>query len=204
MDVVALLGVALQLDGLIPQEIIQALPEPLSASGALFYGAWGLFSYAVVTKVGGLLRSSGSPTNATVEGSGASVGKGTTTVGTTSNTGPSLKKGDHAAFTLPAFLPLSKGVRSVSHNEVHAIELGLVVGFVISWLTSIGRQNVAVFLSVMFIAGALGYKRYRTKAFKTVRLEPWYAMMAFAVGGGIGWLFFSPDLAVLQGLSLPV
>lgn len=53
-----------------------------------------------------------------IENSGVSAEKGRTTVGTTSNTGQALKKGDHPAFTLPGFLPLSKRVREVSHNEI--------------------------------------------------------------------------------------
>jgi hypothetical protein len=43
--------------------------------------------------------------------------------------------------------------------------------------------------------GSLGYKRYRTKALKTVRLEPWYALMALGVGATAGYAFFTPEIA---------
>lgn len=199
----------LQLDGLAGGGYVDTLPEPTTATGALFYGAWALFGVTVLKKGRDYFRRSRSnPTNAAIEsaGGGGSSGasKGVTTVGTTSDTGPSLSKGDHAAFVMPGFVPLSKGVREVTHNEIHAMELGAVLGFVISWLASIGEQNIAVFLAALFIAGALGYKRYRTKAFKTIRMEPWYAIVAFGLGAGIGWLFFTPELLAIGGVDMPI
>lgn len=208
MDVVLLLVDALsQLEGL-TQEVSglgQSLPELTSGTGIIFYGAWALFGYSGLKKVKGWVSAaSSSQTNAVIENSGVSAEKGRTTVGTTSNTGQALKKGDHPAFTLPGFLPLSKGVREVSHNEIHSIELGVVLGFAIAWLASIGQQNIAVFLSVVFIGGALGYKRYRSKAFETVRSEPWYAVVAFAVGATLGWVVLTPNIADLSELSIPL
>lgn len=189
-------------------DVVGSLPDPVSTTGALFYGAWGLFGVAALKKGRDYLnRSESDPTNAAIEGGSTGTGggttKGTTTVGTTSDTGPSLSKGGHAAFEIPSAVPLSKGVREVSHNEVHAIELGAVVGFALTWLVSIGRQNLAVTLMGVFVAGALGYKRYRTKALKTVRMEPWYALMAFASGAIVGYVFFTPEIAGFGG-SLPV
>lgn len=101
-----------------------------------------------------------------------------------------------AAFTLPSIIPLSKGVRTVTHDEVHALELGFVVGIVSAWLYSIGRTEIAGSIVVMFVVGSLGYKRYRSKAFKTVRAEPWYGLIALAIGGSVGyWLFLlNPEL----------
>ena len=189
-------------------DIVDTFPDPLTATGVLFYAAWGFFGVAVLKRVRNYLRRSRSnPTNATIEGGSAGAGgvatKGTTTVGTTSDTGPSLSKGDHAAFVIPGVVPLSKGVREVTHNEIHALELGSVIGFALTWLVSIGRQNLAVTLAGVFIAGALGYKRYRTKALKTVRMEPWYALMALAAGATAGYVFFTPEIAVFGG-SLPL
>lgn len=198
--------ILLQLGGLLENagEYASTLPEPVSGSGALFYGAWALFGYGALKKGAGWIRSSRTtPTNAAIE-PGTTADKAATTVGTTSDTGPSLAKTDAPAFTIPGFVPLSKGVREVTHNEIHAMEMGVVLGFAISWLASIGEQTTAVFLAVLFIVAALGYKRYRTKAFETIRLEPWYALVAFAVGAGIGWLFFSLELALFEAVSLPI
>ncbi|MEF8901751.1 MAG: hypothetical protein V5A25_11070 [Halovenus sp.] len=198
--------VLFQLGGILENagEYAGTLPEPVSAPGALFYGAWAVFGYGVVKKGAGLLRSSETTqASATIE-SGTAADKTTTTVGTTSETGPSLAEEDAPAFTLPGFVPLSKGVRQVTHNEIHAMELGVVLGFAVSWLVSLGEQTTAVFIATLFIVGALGYKRYRTKAFETARLEPWYAVVAFAIGAGAGWLFFAPDVALFEGISLPL
>lgn len=198
--------ILLQLGGILENagEYAGTLPEPVSAPGALFYGAWAVLGYGVIKKGAGLLRSSETTqVSATIE-SGAVADRTTTTVGKTSGTGPSLAEKDAPAFTIPGFVPLSKGVREVTHNEIHAMELGAILGFVVSWLVSLGEQTTAVFIATLFIVGALGYKRYRTKAFETVRLEPWYAVVAFAIGAGAGWLFFAPDVALFEGVSLPV
>jgi len=102
--------------------------------------------------------------------------------------------GQSVAFTLPSFLPISKGVREVTSNEVHAIELGAIVGFITLWLIHIGRRDAGFGLALVFVGGSLGYKRYSSKAFKTIRMEPWYALMAFAAGAGVATLVFDPTL----------
>ena len=116
-----------------------------------------------------------------------------TTVRATS-TGTSARKAG-VAFTLPSFLPVSAGIRRVTHNEIHAVELGAVVGFVVVWLLSVGRTDPAITIVVAFVAGALGFKRYSSKAVKTVRMEPWYALLALLAGAGAGFAFFQGRMA---------
>jgi hypothetical protein len=112
---------------------------------------------------------------------------GTTEVATTASASGTK---DKVAFTMPRFLPVSKGIRQVSHNEVHAIELGLVVGAIAVWLMSIGRTRVGTGIIIAFVAGSLGFKRYANKAFKTLRHEPWYGLLALVAGAGLGWVVF--------------
>lgn len=112
---------------------------------------------------------------------------GTTQVATTASASGTK---DKVAFTMPRFLPVSKGIRQVSHNEVHAIELGLVVGAIAVWLISIGRTRIGTGIIIAFVAGSLGFKRYANKAFKTLRHEPWYGLLALVAGAGVGWVVF--------------
>lgn len=55
-----------------------------------------------------------------------------------------------------------------------------------------------VTIVVAFVAGSLGFKRYSIKGVKTIRMEPWYALLAFAVGGGIGWGVFVGDPGLID------
>jgi hypothetical protein len=159
------------------RDLIEAAPPLRSAEGAAVYGSGGMMTIGGVLKVIGRFRSNSSPTAAAPTAGGTVV---TTAKG---GTPPSIKN-DKTAFTLPGFLPVSKGIRKVSHNEIHALELGVVAGFLVVWLYSIGRQNVAAGLTILFVAGALGFERYKSKAIATVRMEPWYAFVAFALGAG--------------------
>ncbi|QAU14013.1 hypothetical protein EKH57_15585 [Halorubrum sp. BOL3-1] len=176
-------------------DLVSGLPDPMSTDGLAFYSVWAVFLLAVVRN---LRRRAGSrdATQVAVAAGSGSATQGTTRVGKSIPRGDDLSH-DEAAFTLPAAIPLSKGVRKVTHNEIHALELGLVVGVVTSWLLSTGRENSAAFLVLAFVAGTLGVRRYGTKAFETVRLEPWYAVVAFAVGGGAGYLFYGTDLLLV-------
>jgi len=92
--------------------------------------------------------------------------------------------GPAVAFTLPSSLPLSTGVRRVTHNEIHAAELGFTVGIVTVWLAR-WNGTAAVALLVAFVSGTLGFRRYCSKAFRTTRREPWYALLALVVGGAL-------------------
>lgn len=173
------------LDSLPPEvrELVEAAPAPATVQGAVLYGGTAILGGAGLKKLVGRLRS----------GSTATASGATGTVVTTADSSggiPESIKHDEAAFTLPSFLPVSKGIREVTHNEVHAFELGIVVGFVTVWLYSIGRTNAAGAIVVAFVAGGLGFRRYKSKAVATVRMEPWYAFLAFAAGAGGGWLFF--------------
>jgi hypothetical protein len=198
---VTLAGVALalaQLPTALPDDVnglLGALPEPTTPVGVLFYAAWGVFGIAGAKKIVGRRRSSKGPAP-TVQQNASNVNKGATAVGSASKADQGDKSGfgQSVAFTLPAFLPISDGIREVTTNEVHALELGVIVGFVTLWLLHIGREDAGFGLALVFVGGSLGYKRYKSKAFKTIRMEPWYALMAFGCGAVVGALFFDPAL----------
>lgn len=178
------------LDGL-----IAALPEPTTPVGALFYAAWGVFGIAGGKKAYSKVRSGKGPAP-TVQQHTSQVNSGATSVGSESRAQAAHKPGfgKAVAFKLPAFLPVAEGIREVTTNEVHALELGAIVGFVTLWLLSTGRQEAAFGIALVFVGGSLGYKRVSSKAFKTIRMEPWYALMAFAAGAVAGAMFFDPTL----------
>jgi hypothetical protein len=169
------------------ERLLGDLPRIVSTEGAALYGGGALGVGALWR----LVRNARAVTDAD-----QTVGGGTSvSTRSTGSSGGSASLGkDKAAFTLPGFLPLSKGIREVTHNEIHALELGFVAGFVVAWLYTLGRTNVAVGLAVTFVGGSLGYKRYKTKAFATIRLEPWYAMLALLGGAGAGWAFFTQEV----------
>lgn len=176
-------------------DIFGALPEPTAPLGVLFYAAWGVFGVAGGKKLVSRFRSGQRGPAPTVEQDASEVNTGTTTVGSNSGTDDTKSGfGQSAAFTLPAFIPVSKGVREVTSNEVHALELGVIVGFITLWLIHIGRRDAGFGLALVFVGGSLGYKRYSSKAFKTIRMEPWYALMAFAAGAGVATLVFDPSV----------
>ncbi len=178
-------------------ELVGALPAPTTPVGVLFYAAWGVFGVAGAKKLVGRVRSDKGPAP-TVNQEASKVNSGATTVGSESSgsAGGHGKSGfgKSVAFTLPAVLPISKGIREVTTNEVHALELGAIVGFVTVWLIAIGRRDAGFGLALVFVGGSLGYKRYKSKAFKTIRMEPWYALMAFAAGGLVASLVFDTTL----------
>jgi hypothetical protein len=159
------------------QNLVESAPPLQSSEGLAVYGSGGMMTVGGVLKIYGRFKSS-SPATAS-----APTAAGTVVTTAKGGTPPGIKN-DKTAFTLPGFLPVSKGIRKVSHNEVHALELGAVLGFVVMWLYSVGRQNVAAGLTILFVAGALGFERYKSKAIATVRMEPWYAFVAFAIGAG--------------------
>jgi hypothetical protein len=182
----------------LPSEVgnlLGTLPEPTSPVGVLFYAAWGVFGIAGAKKLVGRRRASKGPAP-TVQQDTSNVNTGATSVGSTTKAQAGGKSGfgQSVAFTLPAFLPVSDGIREVTTNEVHALELGVIVGFVAIWLISIGRRDAGFGLALVFVGGSLGYKRYKSKAFKTIRMEPWYALMAFAAGGLAAAMVFDPAL----------
>jgi hypothetical protein len=178
-------------------ELVGTLPNPTTPVGVLFYAAWGVFGVAGAKKLVGKMRSGKGPAP-TVNQEASTVNSGATSVGSESSGGSGGQGksgfGQSVAFTLPAFMPISTGIREVTPNEVHALELGAIVGFVTVWLLHIGRRDAGFGLALVFVGGSLGYKRYKSKAFKTIRMEPWYALMAFATGGVVAALFFDPTL----------
>jgi|GEM_PF-964503 hypothetical protein len=200
MTAIALAVVVLaQLGGGLPPavaETLGSLPDPTAPVGVLFYAAWGVFGVAGGKKLWSRLRSNRGGPAPTVTQEESAVKTGATTVGSKSSGGDVKPTGfgQSVAFTLPSFLPISKGVREVTSNEVHAIELGAIVGFITLWLIHIGRRDAGFGLALVFVGGSLGYKRYSSKAFKTIRMEPWYALMAFAAGAGVATLVFDPTL----------
>lgn len=162
----------------VAEQLSGVVPWGTTPTGAAVFGGGGLVGLALVWRLLGRVRGGGTA------GSRAAA--------------TSTKPGGHGkhnvAFTLPAVLPISRGIRSVTHNEVHAVQLGLVVGFVVVWLTNAGRTELAFGIVGAFVVGALGYMRYATKAFETIRIEPWYALLAFAGGAGLGHLVFDGGL----------
>ena len=180
-------------------ELVGTLPDLASPAGVLFYAAWGVLGIAGGKKLLGSRRSGKGPAP-TVKQEASEITSGVQSVGSESTSEPTGSKdtdsgfGKSVAFTLPAVLPVSKGIREVTTNEVHALELGAIVGFITVWLLHIGRQDAGFGLALVFIGGSLGYKRYQSKAFKTIRMEPWYAVMAFAFGATAGSVFFDATL----------
>ncbi|GAA0284938.1 hypothetical protein [Halobacterium noricense] len=68
-------------------------------------------------------------------------------------------------------------------REWHAGVLGAAVGAFASYLHAIDYTSLGVALAVVFVAAALGLRRYGSVAGRTVRREPWYALAAFVVAG---------------------
>lgn len=198
MDLIAPITMVLQLPILLllqtlPPELQDALtqlPAPLTPGGAGLYGGSVVVGVFVVRQLIKWRQPSSTPSDHSTASTGGGItvdASGRTGSRTTTRSGG----GKHnVAFTLPSFLPVSEGIRHVTHNEIHALELGLVVGGAVTWLLSTGQTESATGMAVTFIAGSLGYRRYASKAFKTTRIEPWYALIAFAVGGGVGYWFF--------------
>jgi len=71
-------------------------------------------------------------------------------------------------------------------REWHAGVLGACVGAVAGYLHAIEYTTLGAGLAVVFVAAALGLRRYGSVAGRTVRREPWYALAAFvAVGAAV-------------------
>lgn len=74
----------------------------------------------------------------------------------------------------------------LTFTEWHAAVIGAVIGVFSAYLHTIGFSAVGVFIAAVFVAGALGVRLYEgTAAHRTVTKEPWYALAAFAVVGGL-------------------
>jgi hypothetical protein len=174
---------------------VERVLATLSPQTATIYGGGALASVGGVRWLIKRAASDGTSSGTSV----STAGGGPATVSTTKRSGGKHK----VAFTLPGFLPVSDGIRQVTHNEIHALELGLVVGAAAVWLLSIGRAKAGTGIVVIFVAGSLGFKRYGTKAFKTIRLEPWYGLLALGAGAVLGWSVFimDPGLLALLGLA---
>lgn len=172
------------LEGVITELMTLTLIETAAVGGG------GIFSVGAVRWL--VKRSAGSTTS----------GDGTATSVSTTAAGAGTGKKDKVAFTLPGFLPVSRGIRQVTHNEIHAIELGLIVGVALTWLYDAGHTKPVFGILVAFVAGSLGFRRYGSKAFKTIRLEPWYALLSLGAGAAVGWAVFmrEPGLVTLLGL----
>ncbi|CQH59668.1 homolog to HCTV2-ORF24 [Halobacterium hubeiense] len=70
-------------------------------------------------------------------------------------------------------------------REWHAGVLGAAVGAFASYLHAINYTDLGVGLAVVFVAAALGLRRYGSVASRTVRREPWYALAAFVAVGAV-------------------
>lgn len=191
--------------GLAPvlQSLVEELLREWTPRDAAIYGSSGLLAVGVVRWFVKRRASSGTATGTSVSTTaGSSVSTTTPSTSTASSTRHTGANKHNVAFTLPSILPLSQGIRNVTHNEIHALELGLVVGVLVLWLLSLGKQGVVRNLVITFVAGTLGYKRYSSKAFKTTRYEPWYALLALGAGGVLGWAIFmrEPSLLTLLGV----
>ncbi|TSD09192.1 hypothetical protein DP107_16840 [Haloglomus irregulare] len=173
---------------------IEGFVGSLDPQSAALYGGSGVASLGAVRYLIKRRAASGSSGGTSVSTSGGA------SVATTTRSGGSKHK---VAFTLPSFLPVSKGIRSVTHNEIHALELGILVGGVSVWLFSVGRTRAVYGIVIAFVVGSLGFRRYGSKAFKTIRLEPWYALISLAIGAGLGWSLFmmEPSLTTQLGLT---
>lgn|GEM_PF-5592221 len=188
-------GLAVTLDLLALQQVNQEelqteLQDLVASMGPLDIIAVVGFTLTAVASVRYLVKRA-------VPTGGTSGGAASTTVNTTAQPGGGTAK-HKVAFTLPGILPISRGIREVTHNEIHAIELGFVVGLIATWLYATGNREPVVALVVAFVAGSLGYKRYSSKAFKTVRLEPWYALLALTGGALLGWAIFLAEPAIIE------
>lgn len=189
--------------------VLQSLPDLLSVEAIAFYvgsllGLGGL-KYYLKRRRQSTVGAKVDATDLLEVGTTSQTGPGTTvrTVTPEEDSDQVIKQTAHGhsrksnvAFTLPEFLPLSKGIRSVTHDEIHAMELGFVVGLILLWLYSIERVDLTVTILAVFVAGTLGYKRYRSKAFKTVRYEPWYALLTLALGAAVGYVLFVVGIAI--------
>ncbi|WP_435365872.1 hypothetical protein [Haloarchaeobius sp. DYHT-AS-18] len=180
-------------------EMVNEVRGTLNPTTAAMYGGGGLLSVASVRwlvkrRAGGSLKNAAGGTNVSTSGGGGGGGQAAVT---TTSSGTSKH---NVAFTLPSFIPLSKGVRSVTHNEIHALELGVVVGLVGTWLYAHGQTEVVTTIVVAFVMGSLGYKRYSSKAFKTIRYEPWYALLALTGGGALGFAVFLMEPSLVAGV----
>lgn len=149
--------------------IVDRIPEVMDPAGIAMYGGGGLVGVVVVRRLLGRLR-------------GRTQHPAPTMAATTSTEVGGVGK-HKVAVTLPSFLQMSRGIREVTHNEVRAMQLGVVVGFVTTWLYSIGRTEPAVIIVIAFVVGSLGFKRYSSTAVKTVRMEPWYGLTRVTGGG---------------------
>ncbi|WP_433625315.1 hypothetical protein [Halomicrococcus sp. NG-SE-24] len=78
----------------------------------------------------------------------------------------------------------------VTYTEVQAGVLGVVVGVLAGYGYALGHESVAVKVSAVFVALALGLgvTGRMSAAKRTLRREPWYALAAFLVGGTLGTL----------------
>lgn len=179
---IALLALQTLPEGLsdVAEQLSGVVPSGTTPTGAAVFGGGGLVGLAVVWRLFGRVRGGGSASSRAAATSTKPGGHGKHNV----------------AFTLPGLLPVSKGIRSVTHNEIHAAQLGLLVGFVVVWLTNAGRTELAFGIVGAFVVGALGYGRYATKAFETIRIEPWYALLAFAGGAGVAHLVLGGGVPV--------
>lgn len=179
--------------GVLLQGTVQDVLNQVTALSPLEAGAVGGSGLVSLGAVRWILKRRAAPTG------GANPTATSVSTTASGSVGGSKKS---VAFTLPAILPVSKGIREVTTDEVHAMELGIVVGLVLSWLYGQGYTKPVFGILVAFVAGALGFKRYSSKAVKTIRLEPWYALIALALGSSVGWALFirDPSLLTLFGL----
>lgn len=83
--------------------------------------------------------------------------------------------------------PVLETENRLTYMEAHAAILGVVVGYLVRYALELQYTTVAVGGGVVFVAIALGLTVCEKipVAQRTIRREPWYALVAFLVGSAI-------------------
>lgn len=119
------------------------------------------------------------------------------------------------AIVLPKAVPLPYGVREITVNEIHAMQLGITSGIPLgilynSWVLA----SVVILTELMLIAYGTSIsnyvpnadkipakKRYPKAAKMTIKKDPWYFTSMLLFGFGIGLFFVNYSGIVLKILS---
>ncbi|WP_435155284.1 hypothetical protein [Haladaptatus sp. DFWS20] len=82
--------------------------------------------------------------------------------------------------------PVVDSKNSVTYAEVHAAILGIVIGILAGYVSTMGFESVGI--GFVMISPEIGVCGDVQIAQQTIRREPWYALAAFLVGGAVGTL----------------
>lgn len=80
--------------------------------------------------------------------------------------------------------PVLETKNSITYTEVHAVILGVVVGYLVRHAHELEYTTVGIAGGVAFVTIALGLtvREKLPVAQRTIRREPWYALAAFLAG----------------------